>query len=267
MLFAHMRSVRRLLPLVALVAAVLPAAVTASSMRTAGTLSMNAVLALSSNLGACAQPVSTDECAARVIRGPFRGLGQIDARYEFPVDSGGPTCAEGSGKALGYPIRLTVVGKGDIRLAVAEGPCRPVSETIYNQTQTFTVTGGTGSYVGSSGGGTLERQLGETTSSGRHGHEVWTGTLDVPGLEFDLTRPTLTGATNKTVKAKKGAKSARLSFRVSAQDDRDGVRAVTCSPRSGSAFRIGRTRVTCAASDTSANTATATFTITVRKTR
>jgi hypothetical protein len=85
-------------------------------------------------------------------------------------------------------------------------------------------------------------------------------------LEFDLTPPTLSGATTKTVRAKKkGAKSARIAFRVTAQDDRDGARPVARTPRSGRAFRIGRTRVTCTASDTSANSAAASFTVTVQR--
>ncbi len=133
------------------------------------------------------------------------------------------------------------------------------------QTQTFTVTGGTGIYAGASGTGTVKRALG-TTPYGSFGSETWTGTLTVPGLDFDVTRPTLAGATNKTVRAKKGAKSAPVAFRVTAQDDRDGTLPVACSPRSGSRFRIGRTRVTCSSIDGSANTAKASFTVTVRPT-
>ena len=67
--------------------------------------------------------------------------------------------------------------------------------------------------------------------------ETWTGTLTVPGLEFDLTRPTLAGATNKTVRARKGAKSARVAFRVTAQDDRDGTLRVACTRRSRKPFQ------------------------------
>ena len=89
----------------------------------------------------------------------------------------------------------------------------------------------------------------------------------MPGLEFDLTRPTLTGASNKTMKARKGAKSARVAFGVTAQDDRDGALPVKCSQRSGSTFRIGRTRVTCSATDSSANSAAASFTVAVLRRR
>src|SRR5262249_51632293 len=98
-----------------------------------------------------------------------------------------------------------------------------------------------------------------------HGTETWAGTLTAPGVEFDLTPPTLTGATNKTVKAKKGSKSARVAFRVTAQDDRDGALPVSCSSRSGFAFPIGKTRVACRASDKSANTTKASFTVTVKR--
>ena len=68
------------------------------------------------------------------------------------------------------------------------------------------------------------------------------------------------------VRARKGAKSARVAFRVTAQDDRDGQLGVTCVPKSGSGFKIGRTRVACRATDSSANTASSTFTVTVRAT-
>ena len=261
---------KRLLLLVALVAAGMPAAVTAGSETVAGTLSMNASLALRHGdvnpSSDCETRLGGDECAARTIQGPFPGLGQVNGRYDFPMDEGAPACAGGDARALAYPIRLTVAGKGDIDVAVAQALCVPLQDVV-NQTQTFTVVGGTGSYAGASGSGTLVHSLSELTAQGRFGRETWTGTFEVPGLEFDVTRPTLTGATNKTVKARKGAKSARVAFRVTAQDDRDGALPVSCSPRPGSAFRIGRTRVTCDASDLSANTATASFAVTVQRRR
>ena len=94
-----------------------------------------------------------------------------------------------------------------------------------------------------------------------------TGTLTVPGLEFDLTPPTLTGAVNKTVRARKGAKRARATFKVTANDQVDGTRPVTCKPKSGSQFRVGRTTVRCSAVDSSANTGTSTFRVLVKRRR
>jgi hypothetical protein len=256
------RNAKRLLLLVALVAAAMPAALTAGSKTMAGTLSMNATLALTHGAEGPFGDIScqqADECAGRHVSGPFRGLGRVDGRYDYPMNS----CGGGEARPLRYPIRLTVAGKGEIQVAVAEGPCVPF---VPNSAQSFTVTGGTGSYAGASGSGTIVASL-SMGNPPRYGTETWTGTFEVPGLEFDVTRPTLTGASNKTVKARKGAKSARVAFRVTAQDDRDGALPVTCSPRSGYAFPIGRNRVTCYASDSSANEAQASFTVTVQRRR
>jgi HYR domain len=241
------------------------AAATAVSELATGELSLSAELRLNSILGGggCSPPPG-GECAARTASGLVPGLGAVTESYEFPVGLGPPSCAVGFGEALASSSRFVVAGKGEIRFSLADGGCIAVEEPIYNQTQAFTITGGTGIYVGASGRGTVERKLGVPTATGRHGPETWTGTLSVPGLEFDTTRPTLSGATNRTVRAAKGAKTARVRFTVTAQDDKDGVVALRCTPRSSSRFRIGRTRVTCEATDSSANTAAASFTVTVR---
>jgi hypothetical protein len=260
-----MRRNKRLLVLVTvLVAAIPPTAVTASSNRTAGALAMNASLALIHGAEDPSSDCPGDECAARRAFGPFPGLGQVEIRYDVAGAFGPPACAAFDARLLANAFRLTVAGKGEIHVALAEGPCVPVTDVI-NQSQTFIVTGGTGSYAGASGGGVVARSLGELGAQGRSGRETWTGTLQVAGLEFDLTPPVLTGATKKTVKAKKGAKRARVTFRVTAQDDRDGAVPVACSPRSGFAFPVGRTRVTCDASDSSANVVKASFTVVVQR--
>ena len=71
----------------------------------------------------------------------------------------------------------------------------------------------------------------------------------------------------KVVKARRGAKSVRVSYRVSATDSGDAAVNATCKPASGSRFALGRTRVTCEASDSSANAATASFVVLVKATR
>jgi len=235
-----------------------------------GTLDLNATLHLASSIGGCEAVGLADECAARMIDGPFRGLGEVSGTYSYLVNYGQPFCGSDNlvGNAIAYPIRITVAGKGEIHVAVAEAPC-VLNELnrISEQTQAFTVTGGTGVYVGASGSGTLERTLGGATSTGRIGNERWNGTLSVPGLAFDLSPPTFTGAADKTVKTKKGSKTVRVSYRVSATDDRDGAVPVTCVPRSGTRLGLGRTRVTCEATDRSANTATTKFTVWVKAAR
>jgi hypothetical protein len=230
---------------------------------------MNASLRLVSVLGACPPGVVASGCAARTSRGPFAGLGEVTGTYTFLIDTGPPMCANGWGKARAYPVRFAVASKGEIHFDLAAAAeCLNEEQDLAARaaTQTFTVTGGTGIYAGASGTGTVARSLG-TTDTGSAGTETWTGTLTVPGLEFDLTSPTLAGATNKTVRAKKGAKSARVTFKVTAQDGTDGDVPVGCNPRSGSRFQLGRTRVTCEATDSSGNTAAATFRVTVRATR
>ena len=233
-----------------------------------GALNMNATLRLVSILGGCPPGVTASGCAARTSTGLFAGLGQVTGTYMFLADVG-PPCANGWGKARAYPVRFVVASKGEIHFDLAAGAQCLNEEQDYAvraQTQTFTVTGGTGSYTGASGTGTVMRSLG-TTDTGSAGTETWPGTLSVPGLEFNVTAPTLAGATSKTVRAKKGAKSARVTFKVTAQDDTDGVVPVRCDPRSGSRFPLGRTRVTCEATDSSGNIASATFRITVKARR
>ena len=184
--------------------------------------------------------------------------------YSYLADLGHPGCSGGSVRILGYPVRLAVAGKGELQITVmALGDC--VSQEAGRSVgQTFSITGGTGIYTGASGSGAVRRAL-SPSAEGASGIETWTGTLTVPGLDFDVTRPTITGAASKTVRAKRGAKTARVVFVVTAQDDRDGTLTATCAPRSGSMFKLGRTRVSCSARDASANAATASFNVTVRK--
>lgn len=236
----------------------------ADSERASGRLDLRAELGLTSNLGGCLPPSGVSHCAARTGTGQASGLGTVRESYEFLVGLGAPSCPPDRGQALATTVRFVVTGKGEIHFALAEGGCIAQAEPIYNQIQAYTITGGTGRYAGASGSGTVERRLGEPTATGRYGKEIWLGTLDVPGLEFDTTRPTFSGAKSKTVRAAKRARTARVRFTVRAQDDKDGAVPVGCTPRSGSRFRIGRTRVRCKATDSSANTAAASFTVTVR---
>ena len=249
------------------VAAGMAASPVAGSTAVTGTLAMNASLTLISHLGGCTPVGMATDCAARTVDGPFPGLGKVTASYTFQMDLGSGSCPSGLGKALAYPIRLEVAGKGAIDLAVSEAPECIAIEPVRTQTQAFTVTGGTGSYAGASGSGTLERVLGAPVDDGRHGHETWKGTLTVRGLEFDLVAPKLVGAKSRTVVPPRRAKRVRVKFAVTATDDVDGSVLVTCRPRSGSRFPIGRTRVRCSATDRSANAAKTSFRITVRRHR
>jgi len=56
---------------------------------------------------------------------------------------------------------------------------------------------------------------------------------------------------------------AKVTYTVSATDNRDGSLKPTCDPPSGSVFKIGTTTVNCSAQDDRGNKATNTFTVTV----
>lgn len=204
------------------------------------------------------------ECYTTTGEGDVRGLGR-GVKQSFVAIRDPSQCPSGS-KLLGYPARFVVAGKGEINLAVAEHPDCLNQEALRIASQSFTITGGTGIYAGASGSGRVERSLVQTPV-GPAGTETYVGTLAVPGLEFDLTKPTITGARAKTVRAPKKANRVRVTFRVTAQDDVDGSVRVACRPASSSRFKVGRTTVKCLATDTSFNTATASFRVTVRRRR
>jgi hypothetical protein len=79
----------------------------------------------------------------------------------------------------------------------------------------------------------------------------------------DATPPLLTLPRDLTVEATSAA-GAVVMFTASAQDGLDGPVPVACAPPAGSTFPIRRTTVTCMAADAAGNTASGTFTVTVR---
>ena len=95
--------------------------------------------------------------------------------------------------------------------------------------------------------------------------ERWTGTLIVPGLDFDVTPPAIIGAVPKTVRAPKGARRVRVTYKVTSRDAVDGQVPIACLPRSGIRYPIGRTTVVCRATDSSGNTGRARFVVTVKR--
>ena len=225
-------------------------------------LELRADLRLVSTLVGCPPGVAANACADRTAEGQVPGLGRVTEAYTWQARLDAP-CATDSGRALAVSVRWIVAGKGEIGFALGDGTQCVDLDSLRTQTQTFTITGGTGRYAGASGSGTVERTLGEGFP--RRGVETWTGTLSVPGSEFDLAAPILSGATKKTVRAPSGTKRARVVYAVSAKDAVDGTLPVACTPRSGSRFAVGRTVVTCSAADTSGNVRTAKFVVTVRR--
>lgn len=237
--------------------------------RVTGTLDLQAQIQFVSEPALC--PPGTPEgviCHRRTTVSPVvvQGLGRLTAAYTFMATFTG--CPDATAKVLAYPVRLSVDRKGDVDLAVAEYPgCLAQANVPGASPQTFMVTGGTGVFAGASGSGSVTRVAGPPGTSVM-GTDTWTGTVVVPEeIQLDLTAPKISGATSKVVRAPRKAKSVPVRFRVTAADEVDGPVAVVCRPRSGSRFRVGRTVVTCSATDAAANTATARFTVTVKRSR
>jgi hypothetical protein len=157
-------------------------------------------------------------------------------------------------------LPIVVAGKGEIDLSARSEGCQPYPDP---QTLSYTVLGGSGAYAGASGSGSIVF-LSHTEPPLRREIKIrLIGSLDVPGLTFDTTAPLFVPIKSLMVRAP-SARGARVRFSVRATDAVDGPVPVSCKPGSGSLFRIGRTRVTCSATDGSGNTATAGFTIIVK---
>ncbi|TMF76593.1 MAG: HYR domain-containing protein, partial [Chloroflexi bacterium] len=79
---------------------------------------------------------------------------------------------------------------------------------------------------------------------------------------LDKEPPVLTMPADITVNAPSGSSTAVVTFAPTATDN-VGIASTVCAPASGSAFAHGPTTVSCTATDTSGNTATGTFKVTV----
>jgi HYR domain len=262
----HARRVA-LAALLATLAATVAAAPT-RSQPAASQLDLRGSISFVEDTAAPCPPGSPDTltCPAVAGEGAVPGLGAVRETLTEALHHGPPLCAEDEVKFLGSPARWVVANKGEIDFAIAPSPaCITALANTHTLDQlAFSVTGGTGIYAGASGSGTFS-EAGRLSSPGKfRGIHTWTGTLSVPGLEFDTSAPTISGASNKVVKVKRTARRARVSYAVTASDTVDGTVPVTCKPPSGSRFKVGKTRVSCTAMDNSGNSATTQFTVTVR---
>src|SRR4051794_263786 len=229
--------------------------VSSSKTFATSTLDFRATLPTVSAEVSCPSQTPPDEnCRARTGTSRIPGLGNASSSYTWFYAAG--NCPAPLVKPFATTGRIVVAQKGEIDFALADGAKCVDEEPVRNEPQQFVVTGGTGIYQGASGQGSAERSL-----SGGSGVEIWTGTLIVPGLDFDVAPPKIKGAVRKTVRASAGAKRVRVTYSVTARDAVDGVVAAPCDPRSRSFFKRGRTAVTCRASDKSANAASARFVV------
>jgi HYR domain len=231
-----------------------------------GALSFQAELLVSYPGATC--PAGTPpavECFARTGKGVVRGLGAVEVSHAYLLENQPAGCNVEAVRLLPTTARLTVAGKGAVDVRITGTECLLRSGGSLSAQETFVVTGGSGSYAGVSGSGTIAHvSYGPPSWRGR---DTWSGSLAVPGLAFDLTPPSFTGTRNVTLRAPRGATRTRVKHAVKAHDEVDGTVPADCRPRFGSWFKVGRTTVRCVATDTSANEARASFVVTVRPRR
>lgn len=253
-----------------LVAATAAAPAASEPQLAAGRLDLRAKIPLISGALTipCTGPLTLEGTACQVRAGTrfVRGLGNVSVSYLWLLGVGQPACPSDFAKPLPTSGFFSVAGKGRIDFALAEGArCLPFGLDRFPdwqfEPQEFTIIRGTGQFAGASGRGKRVLRFPRILDD----IDIWTGTLNVPGVEFDVTAPKLRGPGSKTVRAENGAKSARVKFKVTARDDVDGVIPVSCRPKPGSRFKIGKTTVRCQATDSSGNTVSAAFTVTVRR--
>jgi HYR domain-containing protein len=231
--------------------------------RTLGTLELHATFKDAFYEEACPPgPVPVQvECFAFAGRGVVTGLGKATVTWHLVDD-----LADGLSCQHFYftTIVVKVAGKGEIDASLTDPKTHcwtrpPVVAGPF----VGTVVGGSGSYAGASGTLQVTENLKDDVGGAGDAIETWVGTLTVPGLDFDLTPPTLHGVHDIIVRARK-AKRVRVRFTVTAADAARAV-PVTCAPRSGSLFKRGRTTVTCSATDKNGNTSNATFAVIVKR--
>ena len=243
----------------------IPTGASSTPTRTLGALQLRATFtdAFYEEFCPAGTPVPSQvECFVFAGQGVVPGLGKATVTWQLIDDlTDGLSCQHFNFTT----IVVKVAGKGEIDASLTDPKTHcwtrpPVVAGPFGGT----VTGGSGSYAGASGNLQVTENFTYEVGGAGDTIETWVGTLTVPGLDFDLTPPTLHGVHDKTVRAGK-ARRVRVRFTVTAKDAAPRAVPVTCKPRSGSLFNLGRTKVTCSATDANGNTATATFVVTVKR--
>jgi hypothetical protein len=199
--------------------------------------------------------------------GDVNGDGRADVLVGAPGASNNGRRFSGSafvvfGKSSTANVDLAALGAGGIRIDGAGGGTPPVPPndpgTVGDQAG-FSVAGG----VDTTGDGRPDVLVGApgTDYNGRgNSGSAYVLSFGAP----DTTPPVLTVPQKVKVRAKRQT-GAHVYYSVSARDDTDPSPVISCSPPSGALFPIGRTIVTCSATDAAGNRATASFEVRVKR--
>ena len=245
---------RWLLLILVLLPLALPQAAPADSIRVDATIDGEFGLILCSEGGASALCFLVEES------GPWPGLGIVHLR-ELVIQSG-LTDIE-----LCEPQtrRGTLTNRfGSISYEAHGIDCPATRQLLWGYravVATWTVTGGTGRYAGATGTGS---QNVRPEDEGDEVNTHYTGSIAVPGVAFDTVKPVFRGVRRLVTVRSSKAVAVRYAM-PAAVDAVDGPLPVTCLPRSGARFPLGRTSVRCVALDSNGNEAAVSFTVQVRR--
>jgi HYR domain len=243
----------------------IPTGASSTPTRTSGALELRATFKDAFYDESCprgAQVPAQVECFVFAGKGVVPGLGKASVTWQLIDDlTDGLSCQHFNFTT----VVVKVAGKGEIDASLTDPKtnCWKVPPVVAGPF-VGTVTGGSGSYAGASGNLQVTENLMNESGGAGDAIETWVGTLTVAGIDFDLTPPMLHGAHDRVVRAV-DARKVPVRFTVTAKDAARRAVPVTCTPRSGSLFTRGRTKVTCSATDANGNTATATFIVTVKR--
>jgi hypothetical protein len=187
------------------------------------------------------------------------GLGaSVAFSYRLLVDRSDPQRAC---TAWSIPDGTLSSSKGTLSFSGASQGCQPFPEGAGGVVQ-WRLEGGTGAFAGATGSGTASFPAGTSPPVSIQ----WSGTLTVAGYTFDTTAPAFSAVATKRVGIRHG-RGAHVRYTVTAQDAVDGSLPGTCIPPSGYFFLLGKTPVTCSATDSSGNSATTRFLVIVTRRR
>jgi hypothetical protein len=236
-----------------------------ATIRSSGTFQLNATFMQQWRMSRSFCPPATPaiaDCLRSLGEADVAGFGHVTVTYYKILPGDDASCFI----LHNNTAVIDVAGKGTLELSRPGRSCGSGPPPRQDGPFEFAVASGSGKYAGASGSlvytSSVTGTPGCTCGTAR---DTWTGSISVPGLDFDTTPPVLSGAVSKTVRARKGAKRMRVRFVVTAADVADGVVSVACTRRSGSFFKLGRTSVSCSATDSSANASGARFIVTVTR--
>jgi hypothetical protein len=187
------------------------------------------------------------------------GLGpSVAFSYRLLVDRSDPQRAC---TAWTIPDGTLSSSKGTLTFSGASQGCQPFPEGSSGAVQ-WHLESGTGAFAGATGSGTASFSAGTSPPL----NVQWSGALTVAGYAFDTTAPAFSPVATRRVGIRRG-RGAHVRYTVTAQDAVDGNLPVACTPPSGYFFLLGKTPVTCSATDSSGNSATTRFLVVVTRRR